>query len=83
MTLQTHTDAPETVLQRIDSILDELLALRESVEQLLSAQEAKGEADSEAPSVLDIVRSGTGHREFHSAGDVAQYLREERTGWDS
>ncbi len=83
MTLQPETDVPETVLQRIDMILAELLALRHSVEQMLSARAMEGEANHEAPSVLDLVRGGTGHRVFHSAGDAAHYLREERSGWDS
>ena len=83
MTIQPDVNSPETVLRRIDAILDELLALRESMRGLLSVRAADATPESQAPSVLDIVQEAPGHRVFQSAEDVTRYLREERAAWDS
>jgi len=83
MTMQSDVNSPETVLRRIDAILDELLALRESVRRMLIVRAADAAPVSQAPSVLDIVQEAAGQRVFQAAEDVTHYLREERTAWDS
>ena len=70
-------------MRRIDAILDELLALRESVRGLLSVRAADAAAESQAPSALDIVQEAPGHRVFQAAEDVTRYLHEEPAAWDS
>ena len=83
MKIQPDVNSPETVLRRIDAILDEVLALRESVRGLLIVRAADAPPESQAPSVLDIVQEAPGHRVFQAAEDVTRYLREERAAWDS
>lgn len=73
MTIHPDVNSPETVLRRIDAILDELLALRESVRGLLSVPAADAAVESQAP----------GHRVLQAAEDITRYLREEPAAWDS
>jgi hypothetical protein len=83
MAIQPDINSPETVLRRIDVIVDELLALRASVRNLIDSRPTKAEATNDPESVLDIVRDAPGHQLFQSADDVKQYLRTERSAWDN
>lgn len=83
MTIQPDMNSPETVLRRIDAIVDELLALRISVRNMIGDLPTQVEAENEASSVLDIVLDAPGHRIFQSAEDVRQYLNTERATWDN
>jgi hypothetical protein len=74
MTPNTDVNSPEAMLRQIDLILEEMLALREILRKMVNTQ---------APSVLDIVREAPGHRVFQSAEEVTRYLREARDAWDS
>ena len=78
MTIQPDVNSPETLLRRIDAILDELLALRESVRDMVRVRSVETAAERPEPSVLDIVREASGRRVFQTAEDVTRYLREER-----
>ena len=78
MTIQPDVNSPETVLRRIDAIMDELLALRESVRGMVIVRAADAAAISQTPSVLDIVQEALGHRVFQAAEEVTRYLREVR-----
>ena len=83
MAIQPDLNSPEMVLHRIDTIVEELLALRTTVRNMISDRSTKAESANEAASILDIVREAPGHRVFQSAEDVKQYLSTERTIWDS
>jgi len=83
MAIQPDINSPETVLRRIDVIVDELLALRASVRNLIDSRPTKAESTNGAESVLDIVREAPGHQIFQSADDVKQYLSTERSAWDN
>lgn len=83
MTIQPDAQSSETVLRRIDAILDELLALRESVRDMLRVRSAEAAVESQQSSVLDIVNAAPGRRVFQTAEDVARYLTKERAAWDS
>lgn len=83
MAMQPDLNSPEMVLQRIDAIVEELLALRTTVRNMISDRSTKAESANEAASILDIVRDAPGHRVFQSAEDVRQYLNIERATWDN
>ena len=81
MKLRTDHSTAETVLHKIDGMVDELVMLRRLVQTLLSMPAPAPEDD--LPSVLDVIEGASGHRVFHNASEVTQYLREERAAWDS
>lgn len=81
MTIQHDINSPETVLRRIDAIVEELLALRITVRNMIGDHPAIVEPTNEATSILDIVQEAPGHRVFQSAEDVKQYLNIERATW--
>lgn len=83
MAMQSDINSPEMVLRRIDAIVEELLALRITVRNLISDRPATVESTNEAASILDIVQEAPGHRIFQSAEDVKQYLNIERATWDN
>lgn len=83
MAIQPDMNSPETVLHRIDVIVNELLALRASVRSLIGDRPTKAESTNGAESILDVVREAPGHQLFQSADDVKQYLSTERSAWDN
>jgi len=49
----------------------------------IAPAEEVGEAEKRTgPSVIDLISTLPGHRLFHTAEEVDQYVREERDSWD-
>ncbi len=83
MSVTNHS--PEAVLRQIDAIMGELQVLRHAVQALLQAESSPEHllaAGAEGLSAWDIIQAAPGQRQFHTAEDVAHYLREERATWD-
>lgn len=77
--------SPETVLRQIDDIVGELQVLRQAVQALLQAEPQSDHSavvSTESLSAWDIIQAAPGQRQFHTAEDVARYLREERSAWE-
>ena len=83
MSVQPLDRSPNTVLNQIDVIMDELLTLRQAVQTMLNASQVEPSPSNASRSALDIIDGAPGHRLFHTADDVSRYLHEERAAWDS
>lgn len=79
--MSATNQTPDAVLRQIDAILMELHALRQTMQSLLQPEHAAQRGDDQ-PSAWDIIQAAPGNRQFHSAEEVAHYLREERAAWD-
>lgn len=90
--MSVTSESPEAILRQIDTIMGELQTLRRTVQVLLQAesspvtspvQDAKDAKGAEEVSAWDIIQAAPGQRQFRTADDVAYYLREERSTWES
>ena len=77
----TGVNSPETLLLRIDAIVNEVQVSRQSVQALLAARTADPVHVGGLPSVLEIVQNAPGQRVFQQADDVVHTLQEERAAW--